>query len=142
MRAYICSVAAVAIMAALSDILIPKNWQKYISILTGAILLITLSSPLLKLRGITLPSFSLPESEYYEYSVNSEIALSLEQSVEDDIRNRLEKEFGVVADSDVSLNIIDEKIAGVQEIIIYSREDAAITSRLKEVYGCNNIIWR
>ena len=142
MRGYRCKVAAVAIMAALTDVLIPKNWQKYISILTGAILLITLTSPLLKLRGITLPSFSLPEGEYREYPIEDEIALSLEQGVEEDIKKRLKNEFNVAADCDASLYITDEKIAGVQEIIIYSKENSAITARLIEVYGCNNIIWR
>ncbi len=142
MRGYICQVAAVAIIVALTDVLIPKNWQKYISILTSAILLITLTSPLLNLRGIAMPDFSLPESEYREYSLESEVASMLKQQVEKDIKTRVENEFNISIDAEVSLNTIDDKIAGVEKIILYANENTQITARLKEVYGCNNIIWR
>ncbi len=142
MRGYICQVAAVAIIVALTDVLIPKNWQKYISILTSAMLLITLTSPLLNLRGIAMPDFSLPEGEYREYSLESEVATTLKQEVEKDIKKRLAREFNAASDAEVTLNIKDEKIAGVEKIILYADENAQITARLREVYGCNNIIWR
>ncbi|MBS7298456.1 MAG: hypothetical protein KIG65_05180 [Eubacteriales bacterium] len=142
MKGYICTVAAVAIMAALADILIPKNWQKYISILTGAILLISLTSPLLKLRGISVPSFSLPETKYTEYSMEEQISQELTKEIEADISNRLKKEFDITARARAELELNDDKIARVREIIIFAKENNTASARLREVYGCNNIIWR
>ena len=142
MKQYICTVAAVAIIAALSDILIPKNWQKYTGILTGSILLITLISPLLRLRGITPPQMSFPEIEIREYSVSDEITTKLKLQVEEDIKSRIKSEFNISVDADINITVTDEKISGISEIYLYSKERPDIAERLREVYGCQNIIWR
>lgn len=142
MKQYICTVAAVAIIAALSDILIPKTWQKYTAILTGSILLITLISPLLRLRGITPPQISFPEIEIREYSVTDEIEAKLKLQVEEDINKRIKNEFNVSVDADINIIVSDGKIMGISEIYLYSKEVPGIAERLREVYGCQNIIWR
>lgn len=141
MREYITAVAAVAVMAAAADVLIPKSWQKYISILTGAIILITLTSPLLKLRGISPPTLSLPEGEYTEFSPADEVQSELCERVENDISARIESEFGIKTSASVKFGISEGKIIGVKEILLRTKENSAITARLQEVYGCNNIIW-
>lgn len=142
MKQYICTVAAVAIIAALSDILIPKTWQKYTAILTGSLLLITLISPLLRLRGITPPELSFPEIEIREYSVTDEITAKLKLQVEEDINKRIKNEFNVSVDAEINIIVSDGKIMGVSEIYLYSKEVPGIAERLSEVYGCQNIIWR
>lgn len=142
MKQYICTVAAVAIIAALSDILIPKTWQKYTAILTGSILLITLISPLLRIRGITPPQISFPEIEIREYSVTDEIKAKLKLQVEEDIKKRIKNEFNASVDADINIIVSDGNIIGVSEIYLYSKEVPGIAERLREVYGCQNIIWR
>lgn len=142
MREYITSVAAVAVIAAACDVLVPKSWQKYVSILTGAVILITLTSPLLKLNGISVPTLSFPESGYKEFSPEDEIAEELCKRVEADISDRLENEYGIKTTARVTLGISDGKICGVEEIILYTKENSSVSARLYEVYGCSNIIWR
>ncbi len=142
MKGYITAVAAVAIMAALADVLIPKGWQKYISILTGAIVLITLTSPLIRFRGISPPTFSVPDISYRKYSVEDEVEYELKKRIEEDISARLEDEFNIKAISEVKLSVSDGKITGVKEITVFAKENATAAARLSEIYGLNKIIWR
>lgn len=142
MRGYITAVAAAAIMSAFADILIPKSWQKYVSILTGAILLITLTSPLIRLRGITIPSLTMPDNGYIEYDLEGEVQATLEDNISSDIEERLKSEFGINCRASVVLLLDDGKITGIKEIVLYCNENNAVTNRLAEVYGCSSILYK
>lgn len=142
MKGYITAVAAAAIMSAFADILIPKSWQKYISILTGAILLITLTSPLIRLRGITIPSLTMPDNSYTEYDLEGEVQATLEDNISSDIEERLKSEFGIDCRASVSLLLDNGKITGIKEIVLYCSENNAVTNRIAEVYGCSSIIYK
>ena len=141
MRSYIIMVAAAAVLSAFCDILIPKGWQKYIGILTGAVLLTVLISPLITLRGGKLPELVLPEQEYIEYDVNAEIKQELQKRVETDISERLMAEFGVDCRARVQITTQDENITGVGEIALDCAEDGRISARLKEIYGCERVVF-
>ena len=143
MREYILSVATAAIISALSEVLIPKNWQKYAGLLTGALLLLTLIKPLMSFRGIALPEFTVPQIEYTEYDTSSKVRNTLEENIEGDIKDRLKTEFKTVANADVRVSLDDDdKITGVLEIALDIRESQKISERLYEIYAPEKIRWR
>ena len=143
MREYILSVATAAVISALSEVLIPKSWQKYAGLLTGALLLLTLIKPLMTFRGIDLPEFTVPEIEYTEYDTSSEIKKSLELNIEWDIKERLKTEFKTVVNADVRVSTDeDDNITGVLEIALDIKESPKIGARLYEIYSPGKIRWR
>ncbi len=143
MREYILSVATAAIISALSEVLIPKNWQKYAGLLTGALLLLTLIKPLMTFRGIDLPEFTVPNISYTEYDTSSEVKKSLEANIEGDIKERLKAEFKTVANADVRVSTDeDDNITGVLEIALDIKESPKISARLMEIYAPEKIRWR
>ncbi len=139
MRAYITAVAAVAIMAGFADNFVPLKWQKYISLLTGAILLLVLITPLLNLRKIEIPKLSISEDDYINYDIANEVEADLTKRIEEDINAKLFDEFGINASAEVKLKIEDDTICGVEKITLDCTEKSDITAMLKELYGCDNI---
>ena len=143
MREYILSVATAAVISSLSEVLIPKSWQKYAGLLTGALLLLTLIKPLMTFRGIDLPEFTVPEITYTEYDTFSEVENTLEANIERDIKERLKAEFKTVANADVQVSVDDDNnITGVLEITLDIKESPKIASRLYEIYAPEKIRWR
>lgn len=143
MREYILSVATAAVISALSEVLIPKSWQKYAGLLTGALLLLTLIKPLMTFRGINLPEFTVPEIAYTEYDTSSEIKKALELNIEGDIKERLKTEFKTVVNADVRVSTDeDDNITGVLEIALDIKESPKIGARLYEIYAPEKIRWR
>lgn len=143
MREYILSVGAAAIIAALSEILIPKSWQKYAGLLTGALLLLTLIKPLMNLRGISIPEFTVPQIQYEEYDESDTVKITLENNIERDIKERMKAEFKTVVNADVSISTNEEGlINGVCEIALDIKESPAIEARLDEIYAPQKITWR
>lgn len=139
MKAYITTVCAAAIMAAFADNFAPKKWQKYISLFTGAILLITLITPLLKLGKIDFGSLDIPQNTAIEYDILNEVETELTKRVEADIKQRISDEFDIKTTATVRLSVKEDKIQGVEEIKLSCAKDDRITARLCEVYGCSNI---
>lgn len=135
MKGYITAIAAAAILSAFGEMLIPKGWSKYIGIMSGAVLLITLISPLLTLRGIDAPRFELPNDGYIEYDIAAETESQFKQTVEKDAAQRVYDEFGISCR--VSAEVSTEK--GVLSLTLGCRHDASVASRLREVYGCEVI---
>lgn len=143
MREYILSVASAAVLSALSEVLMPKSWQKYAGLLTGALLLITLIKPLMTLRGIELPAFTVPKIEYTEYDTSLAVKNTLEENIEGDIKERMKAEFKVVVNADVSINTDEDGlIKGVREISLDMKQSQAIGARLNEIYAPQKIVWR
>ncbi len=139
MKAYILTVSAAAIMSAFADSLVPKKWQKFVSLFTGALLLITIIMPILKLRGIELSSIRVPNSTNIEYDIQNEVETKLKKRVEEDIENRIKDEFGKNISAEAELGIKDGKIEGVKKIRLDAKKDERITARLLEVYDCKSI---
>lgn len=143
MREYILSVATAAVISALSEVLIPKSWQKYAGLLTGALLLLTLIKPLMNIRGIDLPEFSVPEIAYSEYDTSEMIKKELEANIERDIKERIKAEFKTLVNANVSIRTDEEgAIAGVHEIALDTKKSPLIGARLQEIYAPDKITWR
>ena len=143
MKEYIILVAVSAIVAAFADVLAPKDWRGYTRVIMGFLLLSVLISPLAKLKNIEIFS----ESEAFSVSdtaVKKQVAQELSKRVEEDICQRLSKEFGTQVKAEVSLLVDDDlKIGGVRHIVIVGKDiPSQAGERLKEVYGCDSVEFR
>ena len=139
MKSYIIRVASCAILSALSDVIAPRGWQKYINILTNSILLLVLISPVLSFKGIEIPSFESTDIEIYEYNANDEILESLKTRIEEDIKTRLLDEFNYSFKVTVTLNESDLNNVRVKEIKLFPKPSEEIKDRLYYIYECESV---
>lgn len=146
MKEYIISIASAAVISAVVSIITPEKWAKYVSIVTGLVIVLCIAQPI----------FSIFKSDVYndiefKSSVTDldgkavlvqEIKKELKDRVENDTENRLKTEFGFECnvEADISANEKGE-ITGVNCITVYGRRkpDTEVVSRLKEVYGVNEV---
>jgi len=139
MKEYIIKVASAAILAAFSDIIAPRTWQKYINILTNSILLLVLISPVLSLKGISLPSFEGDKIEIMEYNAENEILDTLKLRIEEDIEDRLKDEFNYSFKATVTLDKSDLENVRVKEIKLFPKPSKEIKDRLFYIYECESV---
>ncbi len=139
MERYITSVAIAAVMAGFADNFVPKSWQRYVSLLTGAILLITLITPFLNLRNIEPLKLGISEDDYISYNIENEVVADLSKRIEEDIRERLFSEFGIKTEAKVKLKIENDTIMGVEKISLNCKKRNDVTALLTELYGCDDI---
>ncbi len=139
MKSYIIKVASCAILAALSDVITPKSFKKYINILTNSILLLVLISPILSFKGIEIPSFESEKIEIYEYSIDDEILNTLKTRIEEDIENRLLDEFNYPFNATVTLDRSDLENVRVKEIKLFPKPSEEIKNRLFYIYECESV---
>ena len=142
MKGYIAKVCISAVIAALADILAPREFQKYIRVLLGFLILFVLLSPLPSIKKIKLEPI---ESRISENTVILEDSISkkLKENVETDISARMKGEFGIICDAEVLLEIDGEhKIRGVRQILLSRKIPENAEERLKEVYGCDRIEYK
>ncbi len=143
MREYIILVAMSAIVAAVTDILAPKEWRGYVRIAVGFLILAVLISPLTKMKNIEI--FNVEESfEVSDVAIKDRVKEELTKNVERDIEERILSEFKTEAVATVSLDVdAEHKIKGVKNIVIKSgKVPVGLLERLKEVYGCESIEFR
>lgn len=143
MKEYIILVAISAIIAAVTDILAPKEWRGYVRIAVGFLILAVLISPLAKMKNIEI--FSVQENfEVSDMVIKDKVTEELTKNVEKDIEERILSEFKTKAEAAVMLEVDGEhKIKGVKNIVIKSgKVPAGLKARLSEVYGCESIEFR
>lgn len=140
MKEYIITIAAVSVVAALADILAPKEWSKYVRVIIGFLVLSVIVSPLAKFKGRTLPEIK-GTYNVSDMPLKDKVSETLSQNIEKDIEERILAEFGITVEAKVGIEI-DEKhnIKGVKAIKITApKNPTGMTGRLKDVYGCENI---
>ncbi len=143
MKEYIILVAMSAIIAAVTDILAPKEWRGYVRLAVGFLILAVLISPLSKIKNIEI--FSVQEDfEVSDMAIKDKVTEELIKNVERDIEERALEEFKTKAEATVSLEVDGEhKIKGVKKIVIKSgKVPEGLDARLREVYGCESIEFR
>ncbi|MBR0276996.1 MAG: stage III sporulation protein AF [Clostridia bacterium] len=139
MKGYIIGLCTAAVIAAVSDILAPKEHQKYIRVLLGFLIMLVILSPLPKIKSLKLEPLKSESSENTAVFLDG-ISQQLKKNVEADIIERLKAEFGVTADAEVLLDIDEEhKIRGVTKISLSKKVPENAVKRLSEVYGCDRI---
>jgi len=143
MREYIILVAMSAIVAAVTDILAPKEWRGYMRLAAGFLILAVLISPLTKLKNIEI--FNMDENfEVSDVVIKDKVTEELTRNVEKDINERILEEFKTEATVTVLLDVnAEHKIKGVKKILIRCKKTpSGLLERLKEVYGCESIEFR
>ena len=139
MKGYVISLCTAAVIAAVSDILAPKEHQKYIRVLLGFLIMLVILSPLPKIKNLKFEPLKRESSENTAVFLDG-ISQKLKENVETDISERLKAEFGITADADVLLDIDEEhNIRGVTLISLSKKVPQNAVKRLSEVYGCDRI---
>lgn len=143
MREYVLSIATMAVICSLSDIIIPKSWQRYVGLLTGALLLLTLIAPLAKFRGLEIRLPDTPDFPITDFNTKNSIKERLEERISVDIQERISTEFKIKTNPRVTVNTDEDgAIAGVAEISLDIKSSPAVSARLCEIYAPEKITWR
>lgn len=140
MTEYIILVAVSAIVAALCDVLAPKEWHSYVRVITGFLILTVLLSPVFKIKDIEV--FEGENGvEISQVTVKDKVASELSKRVEGDIEERILTEFDAEVTAAVELSLDENhRIAGVKRIVVKGKNvPEGVFERLKEVYGCESI---
>lgn len=140
MKEYIITVAAAALVAALTDILSPEEWGKYIKIVVGFLILSIVLTPVAKLKNAEL-SLPVPDSEITDAPLRDKVTVQFEQNVAADIEERVKKEFGIDCAAAVQLDVDENRnIAGVKSILIAAHKNPPkMVERIREIYGCSEV---
>lgn len=140
MKQYIITIIGATLLSAMANILSPDKWRKYISIITGFIIISCIISPISKLLDMDI--FAGVDQFYdsrtdYESVERDLIVSRLEEEVAADIEKRLKAEFNEDAEATVQLYINENnEIERVSKIVIKGAEKSSVkTKRLCEIYG-------
>lgn len=146
MKAYILKVIGAAMLASVSEFAVPKEWKKYMRLVTGFILISVLMLPLTQ---------KIPDTDFFsqfemtsdlktdgEQALYKNIKEQFESDIAEDITKRISDEFGKNIKAKVEVKTTsDGKIEKVEQIELFSKRDEEIEKRMKFVYGTDEIIW-
>lgn len=146
MKAYILKVIGAAMLASVSEFAVPKEWKKYMRLVTGFILISVLMLPLTR---------KIPDTDFFsqfemtsdlkadgEQALYKNIKEQFESDIAEDITKRISDEFGKNIKAKVEVKTTsDGKIEKVERIELFSKRDEEIEKRMKFVYGTDEIIW-
>ncbi len=140
MKQYIITVIGATILSAMANILAPDKWRKYISVITGFIIISCIIAPVSKLTNTDL--FAGFDNFYdeitdYEAIERNFITQQLHSKIETDIEKRFKDEFNENIKASVEMSLNDngeiERISYIK--ISGSDGDVKKTLRLCEIYG-------
>ena len=140
MKQYILTVIGAAVLSSFTAILTPEKWRKYISLITGLVIISCIMTPVAKLTKTDLFSgfYAIEDSEVYEKYRQSKIIIDeLEKNVAVDVEKRLNDEFGLKTDASVKIVTNDKnEITGIEKIRIKGDMlPSAARERLSYIYG-------
>ena len=144
MKTYIISIIGATILSAVASILTPDAMRKYVSVITGFIIISVIISPLSKNGRVDffapLRESTHSADDYGKIYVRT-VADELKKQIERDIETRIQNEFGTKAYAEVTLEVEDGDIKRILTIALRGtllRRDIAV--RLGEVYGVSEVI--
>lgn len=141
MKDYIITIVGAALLGAAADIISPEKWRKYVSLITGFIIISCIISPISKIvKTDIFTGFDEYEEKIdYERLQRDEVMRQTQNRIAEDVKSRIKTEFGYTVTVQVVLQInTDGKLGGVEKIVIEgTQKNPAITKRLCEVYGIN-----
>ncbi len=145
MKAYILRIVGAALIAAFSEHLVPKEWQKYMKLISGFIIISVLIAPFTGEKTKTLFDdfdISWEYKEKGEELMLENIKAQLEEDIAKDIALRVTEEFSREVTAKVWVDTDSRgKIKGVRRIELSGEENSEITKRLEFVYGTDEVIW-
>lgn len=140
MKQYIITVIGATILSAMANILAPDKWRKYISVITGFIIISCIIAPISKLTDTDL--FAGFDNYYdgitdYEAVERDFITQQLHSKIAADIEKRFKDEFHEDIKASIKLSVNDKgEIERISHIKISGSDgDAKKTLRLCEIYG-------
>ncbi len=140
MKDYILTLLATITLSALCAYISPKEWAKYIKLICGLVITVSLIMPVTRLIKtdwkLRAESESNDTAEYKDL-YKSLVLEELEKRISEDVSQRIKNEFGQDIKAQVSLDVNDNnEIERVKEIkITGGRINNAAKERLYEVYG-------
>lgn len=140
MRDYITALSMTALITAVLELFAPKEYEKYVKLAAGVLMLSAIVFPGDGLGDVRLREGAAAR-EVSEEKLLGEISEEMEKRVEQDIEDRLESEFGIASGAEVRLKLDESsKIAGVEEIRVKAAQNPDnMQERLEEVYGCSKV---
>ena len=145
MKSYIISIAVSTVISAVVTMITPEKWSKYVSIVTGLVVTVCIAQPIISLMHADVfegfsynTSLTNTEGQKVLYK---EIKAELEKRISEDVRTRLESEFGKCCTSQAEVKITQTgEVSGVKKIIVYGDKiDAVAIGRLRDVYGAEEV---
>ncbi len=147
MKAYIISVAVSTVVCAVINMLTPEKWTKYVSVVTGLVVMVCIASPVMGLLNkdvFTEVSYTAKRTQSEgEAVLYGEIKKELEGRINRDVIARLKTDFmrDCQAVSEVAMTNTGE-VTGVKSIYIYGDKiDAVIKGELREIYGAEEVLY-
>ena len=145
MKAYIISIIGATILSAVASILTPDAMRKYVSVITGFIIISVLISPFSSdfsasfLDDFEFDSTLVSEGENLMYE---KVRAELETRIKNDIIQRVSEEFSQTVDATATVKTNSKgEIENVERIELKGKKNDNITERLKFVYGTEEVIW-
>ncbi len=144
MKSYIITIIGATLLSSVGVMLTPENMRKYVSIITGFIIISAIVAPLSALRDIDIFS-GLDDistnTQNYEEIYSASVLGALSARIEEDIKERLKDEFDYTGDVSVRILAENTNIKSIAEIILHSHvSDNKIVPRLMEVYNVNEVV--
>ena len=145
MKAYIISIAVCTVICAVVNMLTPEKWIKYVGIVTGLVITLSIASPIIGIFGNDfLNGFSYTaktNGEKGEAVLYNEIKTQLEERINSDAKDRLSEGFGKNCSVRTTVKMTDNgEVSGVKSIYVYGdRIDAVIIGKLREIYGAEEV---
>ena len=139
MRNYVIMIVGATLLGAMADIISPERWRKYISVITGFIIISCIISPIGDIIGTDVftafDEYAVKELNYEEIQLKK-VKEETQRNIALDIKERLKNEFNIEAEVKVELGLNHEgKIDGVDKIILNKAITHAAMQRICEIYG-------
>ena len=145
MKDYIIRIVGAALLATLADILSPSDWRKYIAIVSGMIILCTISSPIASIKGIDINLDAVDTEDSAkagEALYRDRLSAEFSKSIALDIKERIRQEFSKDVSAEVSVRLDDDgKIDKISSIVIKGRDiDQKIADRIAFIYDVDEVV--
>lgn len=140
MKQYIITIIGATLLSAMANILSPDTWRKYISVITGFIIISCIISPISKLVDADIFSgfddFYEDRTDYAAVERNV-VMDHLTSKVAEDIEKRFQNEFKETVQVRVKLRLNqNNEIEGIEHITVKGSDgEYEKTKRLCEIYG-------
>lgn len=140
MREYIITIVGAALVGTMADIISPEKWRKYVSLISGFVIIGCIVAPMAQLMKTDIFTGFVQQNETVDYEKIQlqKVTEETEKRISADIKDRIKQEFGKDAEVQAVLKINEDgKIEKVEKIIIHLKPNSQITKRMCEVYGIN-----
>ena len=143
MKTYIITIIGATILSSIGIMLTPEAMRKYVSIITGFIIISAIVKPLSALTNVDI--FSGLNGEYvatqdYDRIYTNAVATTLENEISQDISTRIKNEFAEDVKAIAELETKDNEITKITKITLDKMTDYKIIQRLMEVYNVDEVV--